>query len=225
MKLLFIFCALLVSLPSAAHQEPGAVKKAVEDYLRIQSKGLPGQVSYVATGLDPNNNLAPCAAFEVSQTPGSRPWGRTSVRVHCAQDGGWSAFVPVQIKVVANYLVAARPLPQGQVVSESDFGLQSGDLADLPNGTLTDPQQALGRTVVMAVPAGRPLRGDMLRQALVVQQGQNVRVISRGPGFQVTNDGKALSNAVEGQVAQVRLNSGQVVSGVAHAGGQVEVGY
>ncbi|MDO8930975.1 MAG: flagellar basal body P-ring formation chaperone FlgA [Rhodocyclaceae bacterium] len=225
MKLPFILVALLISQAVAAHQEPAAVKKAVEEYLRIQTKGLPGQISYTVSGLDPNNNLPPCAAFEVSQSPGSRAWGRTSVKVRCAQDGGWSVFVPVHIKVVANYLIAARPLAQGQIITEPDFGLQSGDLSDLPSGILTDPRQAVGRTATMPVPAGRPLRSDMLRQAMVIQQGQNVKVVSRGPGFEVSNDGKALNNAAEGQIAQVRLNSGQIVSGVARAGGQVEVGY
>lgn len=225
MKLPFILVALLISQAAAAYQEPAAVKKAVEEYLHIQTKGLPGRISYTVSGLDPNNNLPPCAAFEVSQPLGSRAWGRTSVKVRCAQDGGWSVFVPVHIKVVANYLVATRPLAQGQIIAEPDFGLQSGDLSDLPSGVLTDPRQAVGRTATMSVPAGRPLRSDMLRQAMVIQQGQNVKVVSRGPGFEVSNDGKALNNAAEGQIAQVRLNSGQIVSGVARAGGQVEVGY
>jgi flagella basal body P-ring formation protein FlgA len=41
----------------------------------------------------------------------------------------------------------------------------------------------------------------------------------------VANEGKALNNAFEGQVAQVRLSSGQVISGVARQDGQVEVNH
>jgi flagella basal body P-ring formation protein FlgA len=65
----------------------------------------------------------------------------------------------------------------------------------------------------------------MLQQSLVVQQGQSVKVVSRGAGFQVANEGKALNNAAAGQVAQVRLGSGQVVSGIARASGVVEINY
>lgn len=224
-KSIAIILALLLSTAAAAFQDPLAVRKAVEEYLRIQTKGLPGRVSFTLTGLDPNNNLAPCAPLDVGQTPGSRAWGRTSVRVRCLQEGGWSVFIPVHIKVVANYLVAARPLAQGQLIAEGDIGMQSGDLSDLPSGTLTDAGQALGHTASMSIPAGRPLRGDMVRQAMVVQQGQNVKVISRGQGFEVANEGKALNNAAEGQIAQVRLGNGQIVSGIARSGGQVEVGF
>ena len=76
------------------------------------------------------------------------------------------------------------------------------------------------------MPAGRPLRGDMLRQAAAVQQGQNVSVISKGPGFQVTgSNGRALNTAGDGQIAQVRMANGHVVSGIARVGGVVEVSY
>lgn len=219
-----LFC-LALPLWAFAYQDPAPVKAAVEDYLRLQTRGLPGKVSFSIGGLSQNNSLPPCPSFEVSQTPGGRPWGRTTVKVRCAAEGGWSIFVPVHVKVTANYLVAARPLSQGQIIMEADLGLQTGELSELPNGTLTDPHQAIGRATAMQIPAGRPMRSDMLRQIMAIQQGQNVKVISRGAGFQVANEGKALNNAAEGQVAQVRLNNGQIVSGIARGSGQVEIAF
>lgn len=77
----------------------------------------------------------------------------------------------------------------------------------------------------MSIAAGRPLRADMLRQPIVIQQNQTVKLVSRGAGFQVSNEGRALTNGLEGQIVQVRLASGQVVSGVARTGGIVEIGF
>ncbi|MGE5465791.1 MAG: flagellar basal body P-ring formation chaperone FlgA [Ignavibacteria bacterium] len=224
-RLLVFLIAGFLAAPGFCRQDPTPVRKAVEEFLRVQTKGLPGQVSFSVGAIDPNNNLAPCAALEVSQAPGARPWGHTTLAVRCLQEGGWSLFVPVTVHVLADYVVTARPLTQGQFVSEADLSRQNGDLAELPTGVLTDPRQAVGRTAAMSIPAGRPLRGDMLRQALAVQSGQNVKVISRGPGFQVANEGRALNGAADGQIVQVRLGNGQVVSGVARNGGTVEVGY
>lgn len=222
-----IVAILLACLAAAAlaRQEPAPVKKAVEDWLRVQIKGLPGQASYTVGAIDANNALPPCTAFEVGQAPGARPWGRTTVVVRCLSEPGWQMFVPVHIKVTADYLVAARPLAQGQTIAESDLGVAHGDLSDLPAGVVTDARQAVGRVVSMTIAAGRPVRNDLLRQVFVVQQGQNVKVVSKGPGFQVANDGKALNNAAEGQVAQARMANGQVISGIARSGGQIEVGY
>lgn len=224
-RLFLLLTALLPAFPAGAYQDPAPVKKAVEDYLRIQTKGLPGQVSFTVSSLDPNNQLAPCSSFEVSLPPGARVWGRTSLAVRCAQEGGWHAFVPVHVRIFAAYLVSARAVTQGQALAEADLSSQNGDLADLPSGVLTDPRQAIGRVAAMSIPAGRPLRGDMLRQPVVVQQGQSVKVVSKGAGFQVANEGRALNNAADGQVAQVRLQNGQIVSGIARSGGYVEVSY
>lgn len=213
-----------ISASVAAHQEVAPVHKAVDEFLKIQTNGLPGQVSYTIGQLDPKNQLSPCSAFNVSLPPGARAWGRIHVSVRCQAERGWSLFLPVHVQVIADYLVTAAPLVQGQTIVQADLARQSGDLSDLPAGVLTDERQALGRTVAVSIAAGKPLRADLLRQAPVVQQNQTVRVLSRGPGFQVSNEGKALNGATDGQVVQVRLQGGQVVSGIARAGGVVEVG-
>jgi len=50
-----------------------------------------------------------------------------------------------------------------------------------------------------------------------------VRIVSRGENFSVTGEGKAIGNAGEGQVVQVRTLRGAIISGTARAGGVVEV--
>ena len=67
------------------------------------------------------------------------------------------------------------------------------------------------------------MRGDMLKARVVVQQGQTVKVVSRGPGFEAANEGKAMNSGGVGQVVQVRLANGQIVSGVASSDGHVEI--
>ena len=69
----------------------------------------------------------------------------------------------------------------------------------------------------------RPSMRDTGMMPPAVVQGQPVKVVSRGPGFQVANDGTALSTAGDGQPAQVRLANGQVLRGTARNGGVVEI--
>jgi flagella basal body P-ring formation protein FlgA len=221
----FLFFALLLPFPAGAQQDPAPVKRAIENWLKIQTKGLPGQISYEIGGLDPGNQLMPCPAFDIARPPGARPWGRTNVMVRCLGEAGWRVYVPVHVRVKTDYLISARPIAQGQPVTAEDLATQFGDLSDLPASILTDPALAVGKVAASSIPAGRPLRADMLRALTVVQQGQTVKVVSRGPGFAVANEGRALNNAVAGAVARVRLGNGQVVSGIARDGATVEISY
>ncbi len=50
-------------------------------------------------------------------------------------------------------------------------------------------------------------------------------VVSNGQGFSVSAEGQAMTKASEGQVVQVKVASGQLVSGIARTGGKVEVIY
>lgn len=225
MRFLLGFLAV-VALMSSGHPplaaDSAAIRRAVDDFLRLQIKGLPGKATYSIGIIDAERLASACQGFDVSMRNGANPWGKTQVEVGC-RGGTWTIWVPVQIHVMAEYLVLARPITAGQRLIDADVRNQLGELSYLPNGVLMDKEQVIGRTAIASLPAGRPLRADMLRQPTVVQQGQSVKIVGTGNGFQVTNEGRALTNAVVGQVTQVRLNSGQILSGVVRADGTVEI--
>lgn len=202
-----------------------SLSAALDEFLRIQTQGLPGKVSYGVGQLDQHAQNTPCSAFEPFLPPGGRLWGRAMVGVRCLAPKVWTVYVPVQVRITGNYLVTARQLTPGQVVTSADLRTQSGDLGVLPANVVTDPAQAIGKTVRNGLAVGQPLRSDLLTAPWLVQQGQSVKLLSTGAGFTVSNEGKALNNATEGQIAQVRTASGQVVSGVARSPGVVEVSY
>ena len=191
----------------------------MRDFLQAQSAGLPGEVTIQVSPLDPNNQLPACAALEPFLPAGTRAWGRISVGVRCDSPVTWTAYVQAQVSVIADYLVAARPLRAGQIVGPADLGQRRGDLTALADNILTDSTQAMGHHTRFAVAAGTPLRGDMLRVPHAVRQGQTVRVLGVGAGFRVASEGRAMNNAAPGERVRVRLADGQVVTGTAQAGG------
>ena len=213
----------LLSPLLALAQSP--LQSALDDYLRTQTQGLPGKVSYSIGTLDARTQLAPCQAFEPFLPAGSRLWGKATVGVRCLGPANWTVYVPVQVTVSGNYLISARTMAAGYVINAADIVVRSGDLATLPATVLTDRAQALGKTVKNGFSAGQPLRSDQLVAAWVVQQGQNVKTVANGAGFSVSSEGKALGNAVAGQIVQVRTNNGQTVSGIARPGGIVEISH
>lgn len=215
--------AFSASAFSEERQDIRPILKAVENYVRGETAGFPGQVSVSLGAVDPRLSLPACQALEPFVPAGGRLWGQASVGVRCNSQTPWTLYVPVSIKVMANVVHAARPLAQGQPVTAADIALQRADLAQLPAGILTEPAQAVGKTLVSSIASGQPLRRDMLRSPIVVLQGQTVKLLAKGRGFSVSSEGKAMAAAAEGQVVQVRTHSGQMISGIARPDAIVEV--
>jgi flagella basal body P-ring formation protein FlgA len=210
-------------LPAQAQQPHATIRAAIEEYLRVQTNGLPGKATVSAGQIDPRLALPACAAMDVFSPPGSRLWGNSSVGVRCGAPSPWTIYVSVSVRVTGAYVTTARPLPAGEVLSQGDLTITQGDLTQMPAGVVSDIAQAVGKTLATPAAAGQPLRADLLRTPNAILQNQNVKVVSSGAGFQVSADGKAITNAAVGQVAQVRMNSGQTISGVARADGTVEI--
>lgn len=215
----------LAQQPAPARQDLGAVRQVVEQYLRAQTAGLTGKVGINVGKIDQRMSLAACPSPEAFQQPGARAWGKTTVGVRCASPAAWTVYIQAQVSVVGEYVAAAVPLVQGKEIDKSQLAIVSGDIAALPNGVVTDITQAVGRTSTVSLASGAPLRLDMLRSKPVVQQGQLVKVVSRGNGFSVSAEARAIGTAADGQVVQARTPAGAIISGLARAGGQVEVAF
>ncbi len=218
--LVFIAGACEAALDPVQSQK---MRAAAEELLQQQTAGLPGRVSFTIGPIDERLNLPRCTDVEAFVPPGTRLWGASNVGVRCTAGAVWTVYLSVTVHVSAEVVTAARPLAQNEPLQLTDIALQEADLTQLPGAVITDSRLALGRMPLRSIPAGQPLRQDLLRSPPVVQAGQSVTLVSQGAGFKVSAEGKALGAAAEGQVAQVRTPSGRTVSGIARAGGMVEV--
>lgn len=226
--LTFVLASLLVAASTAqaaTGMDPAVLRRTVDGFLQVQSAGLPGKVTVTVGNIDTRMNLTHCPAPEAFLMPGSKAWGKTTVGVRCAAPAQWTVYIQANVSVLGNYIAAATPLSQGQAITEAQLVTMQGDLATLPASIATDKAQVVGRSSNVSISAGTPLRLDTLRSQPVVLNGQVVRLVTAGSGFRITAEGKAIANAAEGQVVQVRTQGGRSVSGIARAGGQVEVAF
>lgn len=214
-----------VQAQNQGRQDAAAIKRTVEDFLKIQSGGMPGQVTVAVGAIDPRLSLAACPAPQAFFSPGARAWGKTTVGVRCTAPASWTMYVQATVTVTGNYVASAAPLVQGQEIEERQLTVLQGDLTTLPAGVATDISQVVGRSINASLPPGTPLRLDTLRSKPVVQPGQLVRLVSSGSGFSVSAEARAMSSAGDGQVVRVKTSSGQQISGIAKQGGLVEVAF
>lgn len=199
----------------------GSARPVIEHFLLSQTAGLPGKVG-ITIDMPMSGALPPCEALEPFLPSGARLWGRVSVGVRCNAKQPWTRYIPAYIAVVGTYYVAARQINMGQTLTLADTIAREGDLTTLPNGVIVDPAQLNGVTASNNIASGAPLRRELLRSVVLVQQGQAVKVVTQGAGFVVSAEGKAMSQAAAGAIIQVKMQGGQLLSGVVRPDGIVE---
>jgi flagellar basal body P-ring formation protein FlgA len=217
---LYVLAAMTMPARGATPLAGGA-GAVIEQFLMTQTAGLPGKVS-ITIDTPRLSALPPCEAPEAFLPSGVRPWGRVSVGVRCNESPPWTRYVAAQVALVASYYVAARPIAAGQASAPADVAVREGDLAALPASVVVDPAQLSGVVALNRIASGAPIRREMLRGVVLVQQGQSIKLVTRGAGFVANAEGKAMTDAAAGAVVQVKMQGGQLLSGVVQPDGSVE---
>ncbi|SAK39521.1 flagellar basal body P-ring biosynthesis protein FlgA [Caballeronia fortuita] len=207
---------------AATLQDGESIRVATLNFLQQQAAGLPGKVEITVTPVFPRG-LAACSALDPFMPTGARLWGRLTVGVRCVGERPWTLYVQARVSINATYYTAARAIAPGEVLGNADLVARDGDLTAMPQAIVTDPTQAVGAVALSRVPAGLPLRTDMLRAASSVSIGQTVHVVAGGSGFSISADGTAMSNASPGQQVRVKTAGGQIITGIVKDSQTVEV--
>lgn len=201
----------------------GYARPVIEQFLASQTAGLPGKVR-ISIDAPLSGSLPPCEALEAFLPGGAALRGRVSVGVRCNAEPRWTRYVQARIAVMGTYLAAARQIEAGQALGLADTVAREADLATLPASVVVDASQLAGQVALNRIAAGAPVRREQLRGVSLVQQGQTVKVVSRGQGFVVSTEGKAMTAAAAGALVQVRMQGGQLLTGTLGADGTVERG-
>ena len=197
------------------------VRSALEQFVLERATGLPGMVK-VRFDKGMLQGLPACATPEPFLPVGARLWGRVSIGVRCSAAQPWVRYVSAYVSVIGVHYVAARPLHAGQVLSLADVQAREGDLTALPASVVVEGAQIDGMVASNRIASGAPLRRELLRARVIVQQGQIVKVLAQGAGFMVTTEGRAMTQAAAGALLQVKTQGGVMVSGIVRSDGMVE---
>ncbi len=165
--------------------------------------------------LDPRLKLAPCQRVEPYLPPGTRLWGATRLGLRCVQGTSrWNAFLPVTVRAWGPAWAVKGTVAPGQVLTDADALAVEVDWAQSASPIVANQADWVGKTPTRTLSTGQALRQDMIRAAQVFAAGAQVRVSASGTGFEVVGRGQAISAGVVGQIARVRMDNGQILSGV-----------
>lgn len=184
----------------------------------------PGIRARAQTGaVDERLRLAACRDLRFSLAPGARLGTIGSVNAQCLAPSRWSLYLGFQMRLSGPALVARRDLPARAILAAADLEPRDIDYEQPPAAYLNDPRLALGARVERRIPAGQPLLAEWLARPPAIHAGQRVRIVARGAGFSVNQEGSALNAAAAGEPVRVKIRSGRIVQGLAQDDGSVLV--
>jgi flagella basal body P-ring formation protein FlgA len=210
---------------ATAWQDAGSIRAAAEAAAKAEAGKTDGSVSVSAEALDSRLMLPACdQQLTASVPPAGQQTGRITAEVRCPGTRSWRLYVPVQVIVSRDILVAAVPLERGKVLAASDVVLAHRQVVAVPGGYLTTVEAAVGQVIRRSVPAGTVLGPAMLDSAVLIKRGQAVTIEARSGPIVVQMAGVAKGNGALGQVISVaNTNSDKVVQGIVRNEKAVEI--
>lgn len=207
--------ALLCAPAAAAHDD---LMAQLQDFLHRELAHLGDEVHTEITA--PAPQALSCVEPAPFLAPGAEPLrGRVVVGIRCGAGTGKVFYVPAQVRIVGQYLVAARDLGRGERVSDDAVRMARGDLTALNGTALTNI--APGMVARQRLATDTPLQARHLQREQLVRRGDQVVIENRGRGFMVTRQGEALAAGALGDSIAVRLDRHQQVKGTISGSGRV----
>lgn len=153
----------------------------------------------------------PCSAPVEVEAVDTRQYARMRFVARCPDPKGWRQDFIVRARVSAQVAVTAMPLKAGEVLGAEHVTLERRDVT-LIGDAIGAPEAAIGQTSRRGLRAGEVLRANQLTAPLVVKRGDQVLMVARHDGVEVSMAGEALDSGARGAVVRVRnAASGQVV--------------
>lgn len=199
---------------------------AVSDSLiDLLSEGLqtPREAVTLATNLDVQA-LAGCESPDIRLlgTPPPRG-GRMAVSLGCKGDPATYTVQVVEVVVEGSYLVAARNIEAGQVVTHDDLALEKAPLNKLPRNILDNIDSVEGKLAVRRMAKGAIIQSGVLRNNPIVTRNSEVKVSVGGVGFHIEGQGQALENAGMNDPVRVKMANGETIRGLVTGPNTVEI--
>ncbi|WP_256681115.1 flagellar basal body P-ring formation chaperone FlgA [Pseudomonas sp. IC_126] len=201
----------------------GFLEREVTDYLQRSQIQARHQVE--VNRLDPRLRLAHCdRPLTTKLESPAQPVGRTTVRVSCEGSAPWSVFVPAQVHLFREVIVARRPLARESILEQADVTLAERDVSLLTQGYLTAYDQVLGNKLTRSALPDQVLTPNAVSLAEIIRKGDQVVITAKNSSINVRMPGEALSDGALGSQIRVKnQRSGRVIKARVVGPGQVEV--
>ena len=185
---------------------PESLREALRAYVLAQVPWEPRDVTIrEISGMD--TVVLPPGRVEYTFTParGSTYVGRTPFLVRFLVDGRpvREVWVTADIGVMAQVVLAARPIARGEIITARHVYLGKRDLREVRRGAFTDLSDVVGKQAIRWIPANTPIRRTQVGRVFLIRRGARVRILAENARLRVTALGVAKQGGRKGDVIRV----------------------
>jgi len=121
-------------------------------------------------------------------------------------------WTTVNLTVVTPVVVTRHPIGRNQPIADADIKLVDMDLAALPSGVITRPEEVVGLRARRTLHVDTPLRDDLVVRPPLVARGDIVKIILETGGLTVSTLGEVKEKGSRGErISVVNLDSNRRV--------------
>ena len=206
-----LLATLCVTALANAQADDDNLLQTVHQFLYEETQALGEEV--VIDLRPPSPHLPECVQPEpFLPNANQAPLGRVSVGVRCGENSRQVRYLQAQIDVIGNYVVAARDIERGTLITSSMLRERGGNLGDLSAQTLTAEEDIVGKIALRPIRSGSAFLAHYLQAPYLIERGQRVTVIAQGSAFRVSREGEALENGALGERVRVRFGSREIMT-------------
>lgn len=133
-------------------------------------------------------------AIDISMTSQLVAKQANSVTLSCRESPQWNIFVPINIKVFTDVLIANRLIKMGELLSASDTTYEKQDKNNLPDGFFKDQGEINGLAAKHNISAGSIITGKNTKQLPIIKKNESVSLLIKTGGVEVQMIGIAKSD-------------------------------
>ncbi|MBW2710127.1 MAG: flagellar basal body P-ring formation protein FlgA, partial [Deltaproteobacteria bacterium] len=165
------------------------IKRAVSAFIYANISGDRGNVKIrdirvTGTVILPKGKIT----YSVEPLKNTALKGSVPLPLHFKVNGNFQKriLVTADIEVLAEVVVAKRPLRRHRRITEDDIEIRERNLADLPSNVILDYEEVLGKRAKRNVSANTVLRPDLIEFPPLVKRGDVVVIIAESSGLRIT---------------------------------------
>lgn len=231
MRYLFVFCTILISTLIA--KSAFALTLGIDDVAEavkaeFVEKGLGDSVDLEFFGGKTSFDIGNAKDFKIllDKLETSEGSDKFSVEAEIFADGESVAQTKLSGRyfVLQEIAVPLRDVSKDEIIKQEDVSYLMVRAGKIKNDTLRDDYKLVGKQAVRTLKAGKPVSEKDVREEVIVRKGQDVLVVYKNKGLQITSKMEALEDGAKGErIKLLNTKSGKEVAGKVVDKNMVEV--